>query len=401
VRVIINTGSLLGQKTGVGNYLSHLLSHLRPHLRDQLDEFPQGLLRGVWSAALRMRGLLRRKPVRQPATGPSPGRSSWKSRTVDLVRGAKHRVLARLFRSTSARKKYDIYHEPNFLPFAVDIPTIVTIHDLSVLTHPEWHPADRVASYERRFREGIDSCAHIVAVSESARQDVIDLLGFPPERVTRTYLGMRRDLHPLPAEETRARLAPLGLKPDYLLYVGTLEPRKNVLMLLRAYCALPAALRERCPLVLVGGWGWNTGELAEYLHAEGRHRGVIHLGYLPDDSLIALYNGARALVFPSFCEGFGLPPLEMMACGGAVLASTATALVETTGGRARLTDPEDEAGWHQAMKRIIEEDDWRDSLREGTVEWARGFSWERCARETLDVYRAVAEGKPALVRKVG
>src|SRR5207302_7892566 len=126
-----------------------------------------------------------------------------------------------------------------------------------------------------------------------------------------------------------------------------------LLVLLRAYCALPERLRLRWPLVLVGGWGWNTGELAAYLHQQARPRGVIHLGYVAEEHLAAVYNGARALVYPSLYEGFGLPPVEMMACGGAVLASTAGALVETVGSRAHLIDPHDIVGWRASMARVV------------------------------------------------
>src|SRR5439155_1795337 len=110
--------------------------------------------------------------------------------------------------------------------------------------------------------------------------------------------------------------------------LGTIEPRKNVLMLLRAYCSLPERLRNVCPLLLVGGWGWNISDVADYLDREARHRGVIHLGYVAEEHVPLIYNGAHALLFPSCYEGFGLPPIEMMACGGAVIASTAAAVVE-------------------------------------------------------------------------
>jgi alpha-1,3-rhamnosyl/mannosyltransferase len=179
------------------------------------------------------------------------------------------------------------------------------------------------------------------------------------------------------------------LPAEYLLHVGNLEPRKNVLMLLRDYCSLPEALRRRFPLVLVGGWGWNTAELAEYLHEQARPRGVLHLGYLADEHLGTLYNGARALVFPTFYEGFGLPPLEMLACGGAVLASTAGAVVETVGRQAHLVDPHDEDGWREALLRVLGDDDWWHHLRRGAVEAARPFTWQRCAAETMQVYRAL------------
>ena len=115
--------------------------------------------------------------------------------------------------------------------------------------------------------------------------------------------------------------------------------------------------------MLVGSWGWNTSEVAEYLHSEARHRGVIHLGYVAEEHLGVIYNGARALVYPSLYEGFGLPPVEMMACGGAVLTSTTGALVETVGSRANLIPAEDMDGWKNAMARVLEDDDWWRSLR--------------------------------------
>src|SRR5581483_7509817 len=126
----------------------------------------------------------------------------------------------------------------------------------------------------------------------------------------------------------------------------------------------------RWPLVLVGGWGWNTADVAEYLHAEARHRGVLHVGYIAEEHLPAVYNGARALVYPTLYEGFGLPPVEMMACGGAVLASTAGALVETIGSRAHLIDPDDVDGWRRALLRVTQDDEWWQALRLGAEEAA-------------------------------
>src|SRR5207302_4554300 len=142
--------------------------------------------------------------------------------------------------------------------------------------------------------------------------------GIPPSRITRTYMGVRPWLRPMTPAEVTPVLQRLGLPPRYLLYLGTIEPRKNVRTLLHAYCDLPAALRESCPLVLAGGWGWKAEEVAAFFHDEARHKGVLRLGYVAEEDLGALYNGARALVFPSLYEGFGLPPMEMLACGGAV-----------------------------------------------------------------------------------
>jgi alpha-1,3-rhamnosyl/mannosyltransferase len=150
---------------------------------------------------------------------------------------------------------------------------------------------------------------------------------------------------------------------------------------------LPDPLRRQWPLLLVGGWGWNSADVAAYLHDEARHRGVVHVGYVAEEHVSALYNGARALVYPSLYEGFGMPPLEMMACGGAVLASTAGSLVETIGGQAHLLDPQDDDGWRAALRRVVQDDDWWRALRRGAADVARPYTWDRCAADTWRVYR--------------
>ena len=180
------------------------------------------------------------------------------------------------------------------------------------------------------------------------------------------------------------------MPPTYLLHVGTLEPRKNLEMLTRAYCALPGGIRQRCPLLLVGKWGLGTlPPLSRYLNGEARQCGVLHVGYLSEEHLPLLYNGARALVYPTFYEGFGLPPLVMMACGGAVLASTAGSVAEVVGPCGHLIDPGDIDGWQGALGRVISEDDWQQSLRRGVREWAAPFTWQRCAENTLEMYHKV------------
>jgi alpha-1,3-rhamnosyl/mannosyltransferase len=266
------------------------------------------------------------------------------------------------------------------------------LHDLSPLLHPEWHPAERVAQFERHFRRGLSQCVHFFTVSEFVRREVIQTLGLSPGQVTRTYNGIRPSLAPLPATEVSAILRRLDLPPRYLLYVGTIEPRKNIMTLLHAYCSLPESLRASCPLLLVGGWGWNAGDVADFLERGARQRGVLYRNYVPESDLAALYNGARALVFPSLYEGFGLPPVEMLACGGAVLASTAGAVAETVGKQAHLIEPMDIDGWREAMRRVVEDDDWWRNLRQGAVAVVKPFTWEQCAADTLRVYRQVTGG---------
>jgi glycosyltransferase involved in cell wall biosynthesis len=398
MRVLVNGLAAAGPMTGIGHYTTQLLRCLRQQTDgEEIRSFPNGWLcraRSVWA---RVRSRLERDSGPAPVASANPldkpkGDDGWRDRTMRSLRASGQWLLARNFRAAHQHGGYDLYHEPNFIPLPSDLPTLATLHDLSVLLHPEWHPADRVAHFERRFRRGLKQCVHFLAISESARQEILRTLNLRPEQVTRTYMGIRPGLAPLPEQQVQQSLRRLGLPPRYLLYVGTIEPRKNLLTLLHAYRALDARIRRDFPLVLVGGWGWNSADVARLLDAKGGAPEVIHLGYVPDRHMAALYNGARALVFPSFYEGFGLPPVEMLACGGAVLASTADAVVETVGRQAHLIEPLDLDGWRQAMQRVVSDDDWWRSLRRGAVETAKPFTWEQCAADTLRVYRQLCGG---------
>lgn len=383
MRVIVNRLVALGLKTGVGHYTAELVRCLpREADGDRIDRFPGGLVARAARTYARLRPWWQRPA---PAAGAAT-HSGQPWLQLDLHRRGLQ-LLGRHFHRVCARGGYDLYHEPNFIPLPADCPTIVTLHDLSVLLHPEWHPADRVRQYERHFPSVLQRAAHFLTVSECVRQEVIRKLGVASHRVTRVYNGVRPELRCLPDETVAARLKALHLPLRYLLYVGTIEPRKNLLTLLRAYCALSDQVRSDWPLLLVGSWGWNAQAVAEYLGSTARARGVRQLGYVAERDLPVLYTGARALVYPSYYEGFGLPPLEMMACGGAVLASTAGAIIETVGSRAHLIHPEDVDGWRRGLERVVGDDDWWHSLRAGVEAVAQPFTWERCAAETLRVYR--------------
>lgn len=397
MRVIINQMAAAGKKTGVGHYAAQLFHHLRLQAgADRVESYPGVCLRQARKAWVRLYPYLAGGACDTP---PDPEARfpflPWRDMGLNAVRGVGRSLLSRRFRKVFHHRRYDLYHEPNFLPLPNDFPTVATFHDLSVLLHPEWHPADRVAHFEHHLPNTLSQCVHFLTGSEFSRQEVIRTLNVPAGRVTRVYYGIRSGLRPLGQREVAGVLRRLGLPPRYLLYLGTIEPRKNVLRLLRAYCDLPERLRSRWPLLLVGGWGWKFLETAEFLYNEARHRGVIHLGYVADRHLPVLYSGARALLYPSLYEGFGLPPLEMMACGGAVLTSTAGALVETAGAHAHLIDPEDNSAWRDAMARVVQDDDWWNGLRRGVTQAARAYTWETCARETWEVYRSLVGMRPA------
>jgi alpha-1,3-rhamnosyl/mannosyltransferase len=175
-----------------------------------------------------------------------------------------------------------------------------------------------------------------------------------------------------------------------LLYAGTIEPRKNVSGLLAAYARLPEAIRRRVPLLIAGGSGWGGETLGHLIDRHHVHREVRVLGYVDDDALAHLYAGAQALVWPTFYEGFGFPPLEAMASGTPVITSNVASLSEVAGDAAVLVDPHDENRLCQAMCRVLEDHVWAESLRARGLARSEQFCWSRCACEHGAVYRRLA-----------
>jgi alpha-1,3-rhamnosyl/mannosyltransferase len=232
----------------------------------------------------------------------------------------------------------------------------------------------------------LSRAAHIITDTHFLRNQVHEHLGVSRDRVTAVPLGVGNEYGAATTDQIAASRRRWNLPERYLLFVGTIEPRKNLAILIRAYCDLPGALRDTCPLVLAGSWGWKSDEVAELYRDEARAKGVHRLGYVADGDLPALYAGARALVYPSLYEGFGLPPLEMLACGGAVIASTADVHHEVLGRAAHFLDPNDRTGWRNAMSRAITDDAWLAHIRRGGTSRAAQFTWDRCAAGTAAVY---------------
>lgn len=390
MKVVLNGLVTLWSKTGVGQYTASLYRHLLAQRGpDEIAFYPGGLRRRVLGAGCSW--LLKKRPRDERI--PTTDAGSFLRRNLGGVgRGVRHlaaRMLAADFRWQISRGRCDLYHEPNYMAMPTERPTVVTVHDLSVLLHPEWHPAERVRAYETRFRASLQGDLRFIADTEYIRREMIDLLGVHPSRITAIHLGVRPELRPLPPEQVESSLDSLGLEPGYLLHIGAIEPRKNLLMLMKAFVDLPPVLRERHPLVLVGGWGWRNEAIQDYYHSTARHAGVFQLGYVPDEHLSAVYNGARALVFPSHYEGFGFPPLEMLACGGAVLASDIGSLREILPASQRLMPADDQAAWREAMYRLLTDDDYWNEARRGGPAHARQFNWDDCARQTWSAYENI------------
>jgi glycosyltransferase involved in cell wall biosynthesis len=267
------------------------------------------------------------------------------------------------------------------------VPTVLTVHDLLFSRLPEhhkilnrWYLNWTMPLYCRR-------ADHIIAVSQTTRRDLIGLYHIPPDKITVIYEAADPKFRLQPPEVVAAVRARHNLPERFLFYVGTIEPRKNLTRLLHAWAPLYQA-GEAPPLVIGGKRGWLADDFFTALEASPCREGVILTGYVPDADLPGLYAAATAFTFPSVYEGFGLPPLEAMACGTPVACSNTPSIAEVVGDAALLFDPEDEAAMTAALRRVLDphNGDLRTDLRERGLRRASRFSWDQTAWETLAVY---------------
>ncbi len=294
------------------------------------------------------------------------------------------------------RLRAEVYHSLAFVTpvWGTDIPQVVTVHDLSFVRFPDTLPPWK-ARYLRWFtRLSLRRASRVIAVSESTRQDILRWLALPPDRVVTVPNGVDPHFRPLPRADVEAWRRRQGLPERFVLYVGTLQPRKNLETLLRAYARwreqAPASWRG-VPLVLAGATGWYADTLFRLVDALDLRPWVRFPGYIPAADLVYWYNAATVFVYPSRFEGFGLPVLEAMACGTPVIAAKATSLPEIVGTAGILVPPDDVEGWRQALDKALRDEDMRRILAQAAQERARRFSWERTARETLAVYRGARD----------
>jgi glycosyltransferase involved in cell wall biosynthesis len=271
--------------------------------------------------------------------------------------------------------------------------TVLTIHDLTTVVHPEWHVEENRRRHAAKGRFAATRAHHIIADSEATRTDVVRHLGVPPERVTVVHLGYDERFRPLDAASVAGVLWRYGLRAGgYILSLGTLEPRKNYERLIEAYARLAAEHlgAEAPPLVIAGGNGWQYEPIRAAPARCGVERSVRFLGRVPDEDLPALVAGAALFVYPSLYEGFGLPPLEALAAGVPVVTSNSSSLPEVVGDAALLCDPLDPADIARHMAAPLSDDRLAARLRDSGPLRAARFSWRRTARETLAVYEGVA-----------
>jgi glycosyltransferase involved in cell wall biosynthesis len=286
-------------------------------------------------------------------------------------------------------REVNVFHSSDVLLWQQpDALNVVTIYDLTALLFPEHHTPGTRELQARKWRFARDKADVVIAISDATKRDIVAHLGISPSRIRVVCGGVGPAFRPIESRQViEQTLAPLRLTPgEYILYVGTIEPRKNLVRLVEAY----HRVRKLAPapkLVLAGARGWKFEGMFERVETLGLKDAVVFLGQVPADILPALYNGAVAFAYPSLYEGFGLPPLEAMACGVPVIASDTSSLPEVVGDAGVLVDPKDTDALADALAALLNDDERRAELSARGLARARAFSWEKAARKTLEIYR--------------
>ena len=374
MRIAFDGTTLRPGRTGVGYYTEHLLRHLAARAAD--DELV----------------VISNRPV--DTTQPLPPRvkvssSSWRIPRMVWMQTFGPRMLR--------REHVDVVHFTNgMVPLASPVPTVVTIHDMSLTLYPRYHPTRRVLLNRPLVDVAARRADAIITVSQSAKRDIVRLYGLAPDRVHVVHEAAAPSFRPVHDSTERERVRRrYGLADRFILYVGTIEPRKNLPNLIEGFARRRRAGDLPHQLVCAGPYGWLSGDIEERIERLQVEDAVRFTGYVPFEDLPALYSLAEMFVFPSLYEGFGLPVIEAMACGTPVVTGHVAALSEIAGGAVEHVDRLDAESLGDAMVALARSRERRENLSALGLQRSHSFSWDRAARETLEVYRQVARAPRA------
>lgn len=286
-----------------------------------------------------------------------------------------------------ARSGLDMLHATFVPPPWSPTAYVFTVHDISMFLHPEFYPATIRWRMNRLIQQGIRKAQRIVCISDHARQHVAEQFHVAAERLAVVHHGVGPQFRPIPVAETQPILTRYGIDAPYILHVGKLQARKNIVRLLQAFHQVRQTLPSEVKLVLAGRGTWTSPDIADTLTQLQLREHIIELGYVPEHDLPALYSGARLLAFPSLFEGFGLPVLEAMACGTPVLTSNVSCLPEIAGQAALLVNPYSVTDLADGMHQLCTDATRREALRAQGLVRAQDFSWQHTAQQTLAVYQ--------------
>lgn len=390
-----NDRTLYGVRTGVGHYLGLIQAHWPEQpvvqLKPMSRSFGTGSQQSTTAQYTDLADQL--QPIKYSSLSqlmpPSVGLAG--DITKRMLRTGFGLVHRRALRSLAKRPDFGLFFEPNHLPATFAGRSVATIHDLSVLEHPQYHPAHRVEWWERSVERAMDSTDHFICVSHATASAMTRVVGCPSDRLSVIPLAPRWTR---PSTwEPQKLCEQLGLPNQYWLHVGTIEPRKNIIRLLNAYAAMTPPERERTKLVLCGRAGWGTQTHWDQLINHPIADQVIWTGYAKDHQVAAMMVGSLGVLCPSHYEGFGLPTIEAMAMHVPCAISKAQSLVEVSNGFAKTIDASDTQGWVEAMRSMADCVHSPDTQHlQAAAAHAQSFSWTKTAQSHHDLFESFIKG---------
>lgn len=282
-----------------------------------------------------------------------------------------------------ALRKYDAFLFFNFVAFPVrrKTPSVVVIYDLSYVLYPQYSSPKNREYLQKFVPKTLKRASKIITISENSKMEIVDYYKVEPDRIEIIHPAVDHQIFKSqPQVKVKKICSRYGIKKPYLLSVCTLEPRKNLIGVLNSFDRLPESIKEKYALVLVGGRGWLDEELQTKFDELSKKYTLVKTGYVPDEDLPALYSGASVFVYPSFYEGFGMPPLEAMACGTPVITSNNSSLPEVVGDAAITIDAQDTLGLSQEMQRVLNDKDLASRMSEKGLIQAKKFNWNKSAQ---------------------
>lgn len=380
MNVVLSIEAIRPPLAGIGRYAWELATRL-PHTPE------------IESIRFLSDGLWRQLPDLNQTADVSSSRHDWrhqlgKNPLISQVYGKLMPKLARFQLNRLGRTKDAVFHGPNFFVPEIDLPSVVTIHDLSAYYPSDWHPQTRIERMRKLIPQAVARANIVLTDSLATKSELIQEFNVDEAKVRAVPLGVDTIYHPRTAEQLEPVLERYNLTvSSYTLFVSTIEPRKNILRLIAAYRALPLALRRQFPLVIAGAQGWNSQLIHDELERAAGEGWLHYLGFLAQEDLPALYAGCRLFAYPSLYEGFGLPIAEAMASGVPVLTSNCSSMPEVADGAAMLVDPLDVDAITHALECALSDEVWRINARERGLRRAQQLNWDACVAQTLLAYK--------------
>lgn len=388
MKVILGCDPLLQPLTGIGHYTQKLAQgYLGESQIDELLLFAHGKFfnHSLIDTCINRSSTDDDHHVTLNLFGKIRGQLAKSQATVKV-----YSALSPLINSVALRKHQDyIFHSPNFILPTFDGKKVVTVHDLSTIKYPQYHPKARVNYVNQQLAHSIKQADHVITDSEFVKNQIVDMFSVSKDKVSAIHLGADSIFKARNANQCSAIMKYDLQYKEYFLFVSTVEPRKNIENLLTAFSVYREKNQNGLPLILVGSKGWNDDAIQNMIEKLSAKGWVKCLGYVVQSDIPILYSSAKALLFPSIYEGFGLPVLEAMQSGIPVLTSRNSSMSEITQEHAALVDVDDIIEMSRLIDKLSVDDIWAENLAENGIIRARDFSWRNCTDKTLDVYQSL------------